>query len=196
MHPCVRLATILLTLALPFAPALAAEQSYGFDKAHTSVIFRAQHLGLSGVFGRFETVTGSISADPTNPGAASISASIDTSSVSTNNDNRDKHLRSPDFLNAGEFPSIEFKSTGITLGDGSSGTLTGDLTLLGVTKPVTLDVTINHNGPHPSPQAGGAPAIGVTANGTIKRSEFGMTGMIPALGDDIEIWIEVEAIAK
>ena len=189
-------AAIVASLAVPLTPAVAAEQSYGFDGAHTSVVFRVKHLGLSGVFGRFDSVNGSINVDPANLAGASVSATMEASSVNTNNEKRDKHLRSPDFFNAGEFPTLEFKSTNLDLKDGKTGTLTGDLTLLGVTKPVSLAVTVNHNGPHPSPQAGGAAAVGISANGTITRSEFGMTGFLPGLGDDVEFWIEVEAIAK
>ena len=195
MTPFLRL-VFVLALALPLSTADAAEQTYAFDTAHTTVLFRAQHLGLSGVFGRFEAVDGAIQLDPASPGSASVNATLQASSVNTNNEKRDKHLRSPDFFNAGEFPTLEFKSTSLELADGKSGTLAGDLTLLGVTKPINLDVTLNHNGPHPSPQAGGAAAVGVSARGTIKRSEFGMTGFLPGLGDDVEFWIEVEAIAK
>jgi len=187
---------ITLCLVIGTASAQAAEQNFDFDASHSTVMFRVSHLGMSHVFGRFQSVSGSVSMDPDNIAGAAINASIDASSVDTNFEKRDQHLKSPDFFNAGEFGTIEFKSTGLDLADGKTGTLTGDLTLLGVTKPVTLSVTVNHSGPHPSPQAKGAAAVGVSANGKITRSDFGMNGFLPGLGDEVELWIEVEAIAK
>jgi len=187
---------IVLAIACPAASAVAAPQTFNFDTAHSTVVFRVSHNGLAHVFGRFRTVSGSVNLDPANLSSGLVKATIDANSVDTNNERRDKHLRSPDFFNAGEFDSIEFNSTSLEVSDDNSGTLKGDLTLLGVTKPVTLDVTVNHSGPHPDPRQGGAATVGVSASGKITRSDFGMTGFLPGVGDEIDLWIEVEAVAK
>lgn len=187
---------LVFCIAMLAASTQAAEQTFNFDTAHSTVVFRVSHNGLASVFGRFGTVSGSVSMDPENIAGAAISASLDSATLATNNERRDKHLKSPDFFNAGEFPTVEFKSTGLDIADGKSGTMTGELTLLGVTKPITLNVTVNHSGPHPDPREGGVAAVGVSANGKVTRSDFGMTGFLPGVGDEVELWIEVEAAAK
>ncbi len=125
-----------------------------------------------------------------------MTLTIQTASVDTAVGDRDDHLRSPDFFNAEEFPTIEFVSTGVTKTGDKTGTLAGNLTMLGVTKPVTLDVTFNKVGPHPNPQMAGVEVAGFSASTTVKRSEFGMNTFVPAVGDDIELWIEVEGHNK
>ncbi len=110
----------------------------------------------------------------------------------TDDQARDDHLRSPDFFNAAEFPEMTFASTGIERTSDKTGKITGDLTLLGVTKPVTLDVTFNQRAPHPLPQYNGVEVAGFSATTTIKRSDFGMSTFVPAIGDEIEIILEVE----
>ena len=173
----------------------AAAKSYSLDPQHTSIVFRVNHLGFSNVFGRFNQFDGAIDFDG-DWGGGSVAITIQAASVDTEVSDRDDHLRSPDFFNAAEFPEIKFESTAVSKTSDNAGTVTGNLTLLGVTKPVTLDVTFNKVGPHPNPQMAGIEVAGFSAKTAVKRSEFGMAGMVPAIGDDIEIWLEVEGHHK
>lgn len=183
---------VLLTASLG-EPASA--KSYTIDPAHTAVVFRVNHLGFSNVFGRFNEFAGALDFDG-DWGAGKVNLTIQSASIDTAVGKRDDHLRSPDFFNAEEFPTIEFVSTGVSKSGEKTGTLTGNLTLLGVTKPVSLDVTFNKVGPHPNPQMAGVEVAGFSAKTTVKRSEFGMKTFLPGVSDDIEIWLEVESHNK
>lgn len=173
------------------SPAFAAPVSYKIDPAHTAVAFIVNHVGFSNVIGRFNTVGGDVSFDKDAVEKSTVTVTIDTTSVDTNHAKRDEHLRSPDFFNAKEFPKMTFKSTKIEKTGDKTGKLYGDLTLLGVTKPVVLDVTFNKDGVSPASKLETA---GFSARGTVKRTEFGMKYGAPAIGDDIQLLIEVEAV--
>ncbi|CAO3402536.1 YceI family protein [Azospirillum palustre] len=173
------------------SPAFAAPVSYKIDPAHTAVAFIVNHVGFSNVIGRFNTVGGDISFDKDAVEKSTVSVTIDTTSVDTNHAKRDEHLRSPDFFNAKEFPKMTFKSTKIEKTGDKTGKLHGDLTMLGVTKPVVLDVTFNKDGVSPASKLETA---GFSARGTVKRTEFGMKYGAPAIGDDIQLLIEIEAV--
>ena len=183
--------TLLIGTIAPGAKA----KTYTIDNDHTAVVFRVNHLGFSNVFGRFNDLAGAVDFDG-DWSAGKVELTIQTASIDTAVAQRDDHLRSPDFFNAVEFPTIRFESTGVKKDGDQRGTLTGNLTLLGVTKPVTLDVTFNKVGPHPSPQMAGVEVAGFSAKTTVKRSEFGMKTFLPGVGDDIEIWLEVEGLHK
>ena len=172
-------------------PAFAAPVSYKIDPAHTAVAFIVNHVGFSNVIGRFDTVGGDVTFDKDAVEKSVVNVTIDTTSVDTNHAKRDEHLRSPDFFNAKEFPKMTFKSTKIEKTGEKTGKLHGDLTMLGVTKPVVLDVTFNKDGVSPASKLETA---GFSARGTVKRSEFGMKYGVPAIGDDIQLLIEVEAV--
>jgi len=173
------------------SPAFAAPVSYKIDPAHTAVAFIVNHVGFSNVIGRFNTVGGEVSFDKDAVEKSTVTVTIDTTSVDTNHAKRDEHLRSPDFFNAKEFPKMTFKSTKIEKTGDKTGKLHGDLTMLGVTKPVVLDVTFNKDGVSPASKLETA---GFSARGTVKRTEFGMKYGAPAIGDDIQLLIEVEAV--
>lgn len=173
------------------APAFAAPVSYKIDPAHTAVAFIVNHVGFSNVIGRFNTVGGDVTFDKDAVEKSMVNVTIDTTSVDTNHAKRDEHLRSPDFFNAKEFPKMTFKSTKIEKTGDKTGKLHGDLTMLGVTKPVVLDVTFNKDGVSPASKLETA---GFSARGTVKRTEFGMKYGAPAIGDDIQLLIEVEAV--
>lgn len=173
------------------SPAFAAPVSYKIDPAHTAVAFIVNHVGFSNVIGRFNTVGGDVSFDKDAVEKSTVTVTIDTTSVDTNHAKRDEHLRSPDFFNAKEFPKMTFKSTKIEKTGDKTGKLHGDLTMLGVTKPVVLDVTFNKDGVSPASKLETA---GFSARGTVKRTEFGMKYGAPAIGDDIQLLIEVEAV--
>ena len=173
------------------SPAFAAPVTYKIDPAHTAVAFIVNHVGFSNVIGRFNTVGGDVVFDKDAVEKSTVTVSIDTTSVDTNHAKRDEHLRSPDFFNAKEFPKMTFKSTKIEKTGEKTGKLHGDLTMLGVTKPVVLDVTFNKDGVSPASKMETA---GFSARGTVKRTEFGMKYGAPAIGDDIQLLIEVEAV--
>lgn len=177
----------------PAVEAPLADGAYKVDPVHSSVVFRIQHNNVSYFYGRFDKVTGSFAIDPADAGKNSVDVSIDTESVDTNNAGRDKHLKTQDFFSASEFPAITFKSKGWKpLGkvDGEQAyDVTGDLTLLGKTKEITINV--RHTG---SGKGGrGGELAGVEAKFTIKRSDFGMTKMVGAgLGDDVTLMVALE----
>ena len=173
------------------APAFAAPVSYKIDPAHTAVAFIVDHIGFSKVIGRFNTVGGDISFDKDAVENSTVNVTIDAASIDTNHAKRDEHLRSPDFFNAKEFPKVTFKSTKIEKTGDKTGRLHGDLTMLGVTKPVVLDVTFNKDGVSPASKLETA---GFSARGTVKRTDFGMKYGAPAVGDDIQLLIEIEAV--
>ena len=186
------LPSILGTAVLLGAAPAGAADRFAIDPAHSNIVFLIEHLGYSRMVGQFQDFSGSFVFDAADPGAGSVEVAIQTASIDTDHDKRDDHLRSPDFFNATEFPEMSFRSTGIEITGDKTGRITGDLTLLGVTRPVTLDVTFNKLAPHPLPQYNSVLAAGFSARGSLKRSDFGMKTFAPALGDEIEIWLEIE----
>ena len=155
------------------------------EPAHSEVGFTVRHLGLSKVRGRFNrfTPTAEIS-DPTT--ASSVQASIDMSSVDTNNPDRDGHLQSGDFFNAETSPQMTFVSTSVT-----EDTLVGELTINGVTKPVVLDAKLNQKGDHPMANK---PWAGFDATTTVLRSDFNLGMFAPYISDEVKIDISIEAM--
>ena len=181
----------LSALLLTGVSALAQSSSWTIDHNHTQVNFQVRHMGVSTVRGSLSGVTGTVVWDDKDPTKSSVEATIDATTVSTNNDARDKHLKSPDFFNVEKFPTLTFKSTSVT---GSAGKLqiVGDLTLAGVTKSVTLDV----DGPTaPIKGQGGKLVTGFSATGTLKRSDFnfGSKFASPVLSDEVLFTIDIEA---
>ncbi|MCW2246916.1 polyisoprenoid-binding protein YceI [Azospirillum fermentarium] len=186
-------AALFATAALGLAPASAAPVAYKVDPAHTSVVFIINHVGFANLIGRFNAVAGDLTLDQDALDKSAVSVTIDTGSVDTNHAKRDEHLKSPDFFNTKEFPTLTFKSTSVEKTGATTGKLHGDLTLLGVTKPVVLDVTFNKAGVSPASKLETA---GFSARGTIKRSDFGMKYGVPAIGDDVTLLIESETVKK
>ena len=180
----------VLVLALP----AQATDSYSFDKSHADAVFKVSHLGFSNTWGRFNDVEGTLMLDEANPGASSVDVTIQSASIDTNHGKRDDHLRNADFFNVGAFPTITFKSTGVEVTGEKTARITGDFTLLGVTKPVVLDTMLNSIAEHPF-QAG-VTVAGFTATTTIKRSDFGMAYGVPGIGDEIEIFLDIEAMKQ
>lgn len=183
---------IAATLATPVVTQ-AAPADYEIDMAHTFVLFDVNHLGFSNMPGRFAEFSGELSFDDENIENSKVSIAINTASIDTFHAKRDEHLRSPDFFNAAEFPEMTFTSNGIKKTGENTAKLSGDLTLLGVTKPVELDLTLNKAGAHPFNKK---TVAGFTAIGTIKRSDFGMKYGVPNIGDEITMRLELEAVKK
>jgi polyisoprenoid-binding protein YceI len=181
----------LSALLLTGASAFAQSSSWTIDHNHTQVNFQVRHMGVSTVRGSISGVTGTVVWDDKDPSKSSVEATIDATTVSTNNDARDKHLKSPDFFDVAKNPTLTFKSTAVT-GTAGSLKIVGDLTLAGVTKSVTLDV----DGPSaPIKGQGGKMVTGFSATGTLKRSDFnfGPKFTTPVLGDEVKFTIDVEA---
>lgn len=184
------LKTVLINTALllPFA-ATAAPVTYTVDPAHTYPHFSISHLGFSTMIGRFNETKGSIIIDQ-EAKTGSVNVTIAAKSIDTGHKKRDEHLRSPDFLNAAEFPEITYKSSKITI-DGDTAKVEGDLTILGVSKPVTLNVSKITCGVHPFNKK---EVCGFDASASINRSDFGITYGSPAIGDSMELTLAVEGI--
>lgn len=186
-----KIAFAALFAAAAFAqPASADPVAYKIDPGHTSVAFIVNHLGFSNTIGRFNTVSGELTFDQADVAKSKLSVSIDAASVDTNHAKRDEHLRSPDFFNAKEFPKLTFKSVKIEKTGDNAGTLTGDFTMLGVTKPVALTVTFNKSGVSPASKL---ETVGFSARGVLKRSDFGMKYAVSNISDEIQLLIETEA---
>lgn len=165
--------------------------NYEIDSAHTYPNFTISHLGFSTTHGRFDKTTGSLMMDQ-KAGKGSVNVVIDASSINTGFLKRDKHLKSPDFLNVAEFPKITFKSTSVKF-KGNGATVKGNLTIMGKSKPVTLDVARIKCGVHPFNKK---ELCGFDATTKIKRSDFGIKYGLPAIGDEMMISLQVEAIKK
>jgi polyisoprenoid-binding protein YceI len=171
--------------------ASAQSTAWTIDKNHTQANFQIRHMGISTVRGSISGASGKIVWNAQDPTKSRVDATLDATTVSTNNEARDKHLKSPDFFNVEKNPTITFKSTSVAQ-QGGKLKITGDLTLAGVTKPVTLDV----DGPAPPQKGmGGKTVTGFSASGVIKRSDFnfGSKFSAPVLGDDVNFTIDIEA---
>ncbi|MAQ71939.1 MAG: hypothetical protein CL565_07065 [Alphaproteobacteria bacterium] len=180
--------TALILVAVP-ATANAEAQDYEFDKKHTMIMFNVGHMGMSHSWGKFLDFDGDIKFDEESPESSSVDMTIQTASINMDDEKWEDHLKNQDFFDVKEYPTMTFKSTGIQTTGGNTGKLTGDLTLLGVTKPITLDVTFNKAGKRPM---GNAYAAGFSAKGEVTRSEFGMDYGIPMVDDKVNLIIEVE----
>ena len=179
-----------LSLALSVTGTMAASESYTLDPTHSYPYFSVNHLGFSTMQGRFDKTGGKVLLDQAAK-TASIDVTSDTASINTGLQKRDDHLRSPDFFNTAEFPKATYKSTAVKFNGSVPATIDGNLTLLGVTRPVTLTVTTFKCGPNPMNQKA---TCGVNATGSLKRSDFGMKYALPAVGDDILLTIAVEGV--
>ena len=181
-------AVFAVCAALPIS-ALAAD-SYTIDPLHTFPNFSINHLGFSTMHGRFEKTSGKITLDRAAKNG-SIEVAIATDSVTTGYVKRDEHLRSPDFFNAAEFPSITYKSTAVHFKGDVPSSVDGNLTISGVTKPVTLKIDEFNCGTNPMNQKA---ECGAAATAQIKRSDFGVKYGLPNIGDDVKLVFEIEAI--
>ncbi|HEC18897.1 MAG TPA: polyisoprenoid-binding protein [Gammaproteobacteria bacterium] len=169
-------------------PLTGMAASYTIDPQHTYPNFTISHLGFSTLHGRFGKTRGTLTMDRAK-GTGSVDIVIDVASVDTGFKKRDDHLRSPDFFNAVEFPEITFKSTKVTY-RGKGATVQGDLTIKGVTRPISLDVKSINCGVHPFSKK---QVCGFDATARLKRSDFGIKYALPAVGDEVNLELEVEA---
>ena len=186
--------SLAVVLAMPVA-AFAAPENYTVDPLHSSVNFSVDHLGLTNIYGRFNKFTGTFSMDKAAK-TGTLDASVDTVSIDTNENDkgsrarsRDEHLRSADFFNAAEFPKMTFKSTKVAFSGDNPSAIEGNLTLLGVTHPLTL--TIERFKCNPA-SGNSKERCGGVAVGKLKRSDYGMKRGVPNIGDEITLVLAFE----
>lgn len=168
-------------------PSAAEAGTYTLDKAHTSVTLKLSHLGLSYYTLRFDGVSGRYSYDPAHPEATRLEVSIDPNSIDTGDAAFNRQIAS-DFFDSAKYPTLRFVSTGVRSGGEDHGTVTGDLSFHGVTRPVTLDVIYNGAGKGEKQEA----RMGFSASTTLRRSDFGVTRALPLVGDEVSVSIETE----
>jgi polyisoprenoid-binding protein YceI len=186
-----RKSILAAALAIGVTPLAAnsAPVSYTVDPSHTYPYFEIDHMGYSTMRGRFNETKGTVVIDR-EKNTGSVEITINADSIDTAHKKRDEHLRSPDFLNTAEYPEITFKSTRVEI-DGDEAEVEGDLTIAGVTRKVRLEVDRLHCAVNPMSKK---EHCGFDASTKIKRSDFGVNYMVPAIGDEIEIDIALEAV--
>lgn len=183
----------ILLILLPLT-VWASEEEYIIDKSHFSIGFLVEHVGYAKTLGMFRDIDGSYIHDVKNKKINDINIVINTDSVFTNDEKRDEHLKSPDFLHVDKYPEMVFKATDIKINNDET-IINGNLTLLGITKPLVLTGKINKIGKYPFGGIIKPYVMGISAKGTIKRSDHAMMYAIKdnLVGDEIELIIEFEA---
>jgi len=184
------LATALLAGSL--SPAFAAPETYALEQTHTEVVFSWTHFGFSKPTAKFMNAVGTLVLDEASPAASAVEVTFAIDGLNTGVAALDGHLKSKDFFDAATYPTATFKSTKVDVTGKDTAKVTGDLTIHGVTKPVTLDVKLNKIGANMK----GVKTAGFSATGQIKRSDFGMGAYVPAVSDEITLVITAEANKK
>jgi len=180
----------LLVVALFTAAAWAQGSEWQIDPAHTTVAFTVRHMGISNVHGRFTKVSGSAVVNDNDPSKDSVNATIDATSIDTGVEMRDNDLKSANYFDVAQFPTITFKSKSVSNSGGGKLKIVGDLTIHGVTKEVTLDV----DGPSAPAKMGPNLKRGLSATTSVNRKDFGVGAKTPSamVGEDIKIELDVE----
>jgi len=186
-----QLATLILAIAAA-APALAAPETFNLDNNHTFPRFSYSHLGYTIQMSRFDKVTGAVVLDKAAK-TGKVDIVIDTKSVNTGSEAFNEHIQGEDFLDTAKYPTATFKSTKVIFEGDKPAKVEGNLTLKGVTKPVTLTVTSFQAMPHPMLKKD---AIGANAYTVVKRSEFNAGKYAPYVGDEVRIDLAIEAIKE
>ena len=192
MQKLTKLSTALALAAAVSGPALAAPETFNVEPTHTFPRFSYSHLGYSIQLSRFDKTSGKVIFDKAAK-TGSVDIVISTKSVSTGSDVFNEHIQGEDYLDTGKFPTATFKSTTVVFEGDKPAKIEGNLTLKGVTKPVTLTVTSFHTMPHPMLKKD---AIGANAFTTVKRTDFNMGKNAPYVGDEVRIDIAIEAIKE
>jgi polyisoprenoid-binding protein YceI len=191
MRRALTTASMVATFLSSATAAYSAD--YTIDPTHSHIMFMIDHLGFAKIVGLFSDFSGTLSFDPNNVPASKLNVAIKTESLQTQFAPRDKDLKGADWFNSTEFPEMTYVGSQFAKKDDHTGTITGKLTLHGVAKPVTLNVVVNKVGKNPLDKINSA---GFSARGTLKRSDFGMKTFLGAIGDEIDLIIEVEAKQK
>ncbi|MDX2373660.1 YceI family protein [Psychrobacter sp. PP-21] len=180
-------------LAITTMASAALPTQWELDDSHTRVGFSVSHMGFSTTMGHFSDVEGVVNYDMKAPNQASMEFTIATDSIDTNWDARDKHLKTDEFFNVEKYPTMTFKSTQVKFINPQQAKVTGDFTLLGQTKPLTLDVTLNKIDNSPLTKE---PVAGFRATGTIDRAAYGMTAYASGITTNVPIQIDGELVEK
>ncbi len=183
--------TLVVALISAFVLSANAADTFKVDSVHSFVLFSVQHLGVANTYGRFNDISGTVVFDKDNPSKSSVELSVPVESLDTNNSKRDQSLKTPDFFDAKQFPTVTFKSTKVE-GSGDALKVSGDLTIRGVTKPLTVDFKKGGEGKGVFGEWRG----GGETRFTIKRSDFGMNFQLGAIGDEVTIILSLEGIKK
>lgn len=192
MKPAFTHRTLLAAaLALASTVAIAAPVTYKIDPNHTDVVARWSHFGFSHPIANFLQADGTLVYDAAKPTASRVEVTLPLAGLDAQVPDLTEHLRSADFFDAAQFPNATFKSTSVKAAGKGKLIVIGDLTIKGVTKPVTLNVTFNKAGVHP---LGKREAIGFDATATVKRSEFGLGAYVPNVSDEVTLTITTEAM--
>lgn len=183
--------------AAPAAPAAAAVQiasgTYKLDPSHTDVLVQWNHLGFSNPTAHFGGAEGTLVFDAADVTKSTVEVKLPLTGLNSFTAKFDEHLKGADFFDAAKFPAATFKSTKVEANGTNKLTVTGDLTIKDVTKPVTLDVTVNGGGEHPMAKV---PAAGFDATTTLKRSDFGVGAYAPNISDEVKVRITTEATGE
>jgi polyisoprenoid-binding protein YceI len=180
----------LILAAVSLAPQVdAASLDYHLEKTHVDVLFAIDHLGFTQKHGSFRDVDGTLTCDPQDIAACQVEIVVRTQSIDTALEARDNDLKGDKFLDVAKYPEMRFVSRKVSRAGTNGLRVEGELTLHGVTKPLILDATLNKVGPNPFDKK---PTLGFSAHGTLKRSDFGISFMIPMIGDEVTITIDAE----
>jgi len=182
---------LVVALVSGFVLSANAADTFKVDAVHSFVLFSVQHLGIANTYGRFNDISGTVVFDKDNPSKSSVELSVPIESLDTHNSIRDRSLKSPDFFDAKQFPTMTFKSTQVE-GSGDTLKVSGDLTIRGVTKPLTVDFKKGGEGKGVFGEMRG----GGETRFTIKRSDFGMNFQQGAVGDEVSIILSLEGVKK
>ena len=185
------LAATLLGLSFTAMAGLSDVPSgnYGLDKSHGYISYTYSHMGYSTPHVGFNSFDVELTLDSENPANSTVNVTIDATSIDSRVENFNGHLNGPNFFDTANHPTITFRSTSVEALGEDKFNVTGDLTIKGVSKPVTLDTTINKAADHPMKKI---PIVGVSATATVSRSDWGLTRAVPNVGDEITIYISVE----
>lgn len=203
MSRTLRRTALLTALLLAGAPAMGEEQApgpttdptqvkagaYVLDPAHGKITWSLSHLGYSTYYGQITDVAAKASLDPKEPAKSRLTVTVGTASVSGLNEKLDQHLKTPDFFDAAQFPTATFASTSVEPTSPTTARIVGDLTLRGVTKQIALDATFNQAGISPVDKKY---TVGFDGRTVLKRSDFGINGFLPILGDEVTLRLEGE----
>ena len=185
--PCFR--ALLFAMALGACSVSLAAETYQLEKSHADLLFSIDHAGFTQKHGWFRDFDGTLQYDAAKPENSKVTITVKTDSLDTAMAARDKDVKSVMFLDTGKYPEMRFVSTRVVSGADNELNIEGNLTLHGVTKPITLKGKLNKSGPNPFDQR---PTLGFSATGTLQRSEFGIAQYLPLIGDEVNITLDVE----
>lgn len=198
--PCLAVRSVFVAALFIGFSAPAFADTWILNREYTNVTFSWDNLGLSRQSARVHEVEGTLEFSPTDPERGAIDVVMKTASIRSGVESFDRLLKGPDYFNANQHPLITFRSTGVRKVGEKTGELSGELTILGRSRPVTLDVTWNYTGPHPMSDLNanfkGKTVSGFSATGRLLRSDWGLSRAVPIVSDEIRVTIETELTLK